>query len=200
MSQSYLPELVEKGKPMAMFPGKQDAGTRKFITKDAAVFLINWAKQYGLDAWSGHVCYMYEQPYIEEKGVLYHANHQKAYRGYSISPVPQSQYADLGYPNALAIWECNVYLKDREGAITEWGVVEEAEIEKLKRQVEASVRKEHGTGTIDETTIQNIVADKLSYLPLCRAPSTMARTRAIRRAHLKAFPFGPPEVENEPEP
>jgi len=79
-------------------------------------------------------------------------------------------------------------------------VVESSEIAKLKRQVEATVRKEHSQGTIDETLLQSIVADKLSYLPLCRAPSTMARTRAIRRAHLKAFPFGPPEVENEPEP
>ncbi len=200
MSQQLTPELIDKTRSLSMFPGKQDAGDRRIISREAAIALINWAKQYGLDAWSGHVCYMYGQPYINERGVLYHANRQKAYRGYSISPVPQSQYADLGYPNALAIWECNVYLKDREGAITEWGVVEESEIAKLRRQVEAGVRKEHGQGTIDETLVQNIVADKLSYLPLCHAPSTMARTRAIRRAHLKAFPFGPPEVENEPEP
>ena len=200
MSQQPGTELVDKTRTLTMFPGKQDAGDRRIISKEAAIALINWAKQYGLDAWSGHVCYMYGQPYITERGVLYHANPQKNYSGYSIIPIKEAQYAELGYPDAIAIWECCIFLRNRKGGITEWGVVESSEIAKLKRQVEATVRKEHGAGTVDEATIQNIVADKLSYLPLFRAPSTMARTRAIRRAHMKAFPIGPPEVENEPEP
>jgi len=200
MSQQPGTELVDKTRTLTMFPGKQDAGDRRIISREAAIALINWAKQYGLDAWSGHVCYMYGQPYINERGALYYANRQKAYRGYSITVAPESQYVLLGYPDAIAVWECCVWISGYEKPIQEWGVVESGEIAKLKRQVEATVRKEHGAATVDEATIQNIVADKLSYLPLFRAPSTMARTRAIRRAHLKAFPFGPPEVENEPEP
>lgn len=193
-------QLLDKTRSLSMFPARQDAGDRKFITRELAIALINWAKQYGLDAWSGHVCYMYGQPYIEERGALYNAGKKKSYQGYSIEVVPEAEYAELGYPEAIAIWKCNVFIKEHVGAITEWGVVDKAEIDKLRRGVEATVRKEHGPGAIDETLLQNIVADKLSYLPLCRAPSTQARTRAIRRAHLKAFPFGPPEVENEPEP
>jgi len=200
MSQQTGPELIDKTRSLAMFPGKQDAGDRKPVSREAAIALINWAKQYGLDAWSGHVCYMYGQPYITERGVLYNSNKQHDYRGYSVEVITESQYAVLGYPDAISIWVCHVFAKDRDVTIDEWGVVDKSEIDKLKRQVEAGVRKEHQPGTVDETLIQNIVADKLSYLPLCRAPSTMARTRAIRRAHLKAYPVGPPEIENEPEP
>lgn len=200
MSQQTGLELLDKTRSMSMFPGKQDAGDRRPITREAAIALINWAKQYGLDAWSGHVCYMYGQPYIQERGMLYHANRQKNYRGYSTLPVQEAHYIELGYPDAISVWECSVFLTGDRAPITEWGVVDKAEIDKLRRQVEASVRKEHQSGTIDETTIAMIVADKLSYLPLCRAPSTMARTRAIRRAHLKAYPIGPPEADIEPEP
>ena len=200
MSQQPGTDLIDKTRSLAMFPGKLDAGDRKPVSREGAIALINWAKQYGLDAWSGHVCYMYGQPYITERGVLYNSTKQRDYRGYSVEPIKESQYADYGYPDALAMWSCTVWIKDREHPICEWGVVDKSEIDKLKRQVEASVRKEHSAARIDETLLQNIVADKLSYLPLCRAPSTMARTRSIRRAHLKAYPFGPPEMENEPEP
>jgi len=200
VSQQTGLELLDKTRSLAMFPGKQDAGDRRMISREAAIALINWAKQYGLDAWSGHCCYMYGQPYIEEKGVLYHANHQKTYRGYITIPIKEVDYAELGYPDAISIWECTVFLGGDWQPIREWGVVDNAEIMRLRRQVEVGVRKEHQAGTIDEATIQNLVTDKLSYLPLCRYPSTQARTRAIRRAHLKAYPFGPPEAEIEPEP
>jgi len=200
MSERTDLQLLDKTRSLSMFPGKQDAGNRANITREAAIVLINWAKQYGLDAWSGHVCYMYGQPYIEERGALYNANRKKGYRGYSVQVVHEEEYALLGYPDAIAIWVCHVWLDGREASITEWGVVDKAEIDKLRRQVEATVRKEHEKAPLDENLIANIVADKLSYLPLCRSPSTQARTRAIRRAHLKAFPFGPPEVLIEPEP
>lgn len=200
MSQQTDLQLLDKTRSLSMFPGKQDAGDRRMISREAAIALINWAKQYGLDAWSGHCCYMYGQPYAEEKGVLYHCNGQKNYQGYMVTVVKEAQYEELGYKDAISVWECNVFVKGYVQPITEWGVVDNTEIMKLRRQVEVGVRKEHQAGTVDETTIQNLVTDKLSYLPLCRYPSTQARTRAIRRAHLKAFPFGPPEAASEPEP
>ena len=50
-----------------------DLGSGALIPQGKMDGLINWAEQYGLDAYRGHVVLMYDKPYVTIDGYLYNA-------------------------------------------------------------------------------------------------------------------------------
>ena len=172
---------------LAMFPANQDAGDLSKVVPVMAVALIEWSKQYGLDAWAGHTCFMYGKPYVTERGAIANAQKSKDYRGFATIPVPDSSFTKLGYPDALVMWLCSISRGGWPEVIAEYGVVTQTEINELKAKTQRNLLRDPRNQHLSPQELETLLNEKLSYLPLFRIPSTMARTRAIRRAHLVAF-------------
>ncbi len=172
---------------LAMFPGAKDAGDYHEITPLAAQALITYAERYGLDAWAGHVSYMYGKPYITEKGAMANAEKHKEYKGFSATMTTKEERKALDLkPDDLA-WTCNVYRSDRDHPTIEYGIVYDWELQELQDQVSERLLREMKGREVDGPTHERMVLDKLSYLPLYRRPGHQAYIRAIKRAHLAAF-------------
>lgn len=152
---------------MALFPAKDDAGDRKQITAQAAITLLVWAEGYGLDAWQGHVCYMHGKPYVTEHGAVANALKYPEYGGFALTPVSPDDLERKGFSPGSWVWECTVRAKGGEMSFSAYGEVTEEEVQRL---------------VADNP-------DKAQYLPIVKSPRKIAQARAIRRAHLLAFPL-----------
>jgi hypothetical protein len=67
----------EKALSTPSFLPAKDLGSNQELTEYQVLALVSYAKQYGLDAYRGHVCLMYGKPYIQLDGYLYHAKQTK---------------------------------------------------------------------------------------------------------------------------
>lgn len=149
------------------FPGLVDGGDGKELQATAAAFLVRYATAYGLDAWQGHVVLFFGQPFVTEKGAIANAQkYGKLYRGFNAYPMTPLRLEQHGKPSGTYGWECEV-LQQGRAPLHEWGFVEPEEISTLKIKFGA----------------------RAQFLPIVKHPGTMARARAVRRAHILAFPL-----------
>jgi len=168
--QFELPE-GEKIQPseLALAPFNLDGGDGKEITLDQARYLIAWSRRYDLDPFAGHTVFMFGKPYVTEKGALHWAQRKEGYRGFVWRPLRKDEYEEWGIPeDTEAAILCQVYCALRSEPVTEVGYVTHREIVELERK--------HGS--------------KAQYLPIVKSPREQAKARAIRKAHLRAFPLG----------
>lgn len=189
MIEENLPVKRERTLDLAMFPAAQDAGSRQDLTQEVMTALITWSSTFGLDAWAGHTCYMYGKPYVTERGAQANAEKYQAYQGYTMRRVKGEELADLDLEHDDIVWECAVDRRDRSQPIIEYGVVTRRDIDGLAELTRRNVRRRPESKDLDDYEIELKAFDSLSYLPLWRNPNNMARVRAIRRAHLSAFPL-----------
>lgn len=152
---------------LAIFPAKEDAGDRRAIDAARAIALITWAKGYGLDPWQGHVVYYFGKPYVTEKGAVTNARNYPDYSGFTLINVPPEDREARGFDRDGYVYECTIWIKGRDLPLVEYGEVGTEEIDKC--------RAAYG--------------DKAQFLPVVNFPGKIARSRAIRRAHLLAFPL-----------
>lgn len=189
MTQKQIAKPTDKTMMFRAFPALTDAGTRQSISIEAARALISWAAKYDLDAWAGHVCYMYGKPYVTEKGALANAMGGKGYKGFTWRKLKGEDLEELASPDVVACWECAVFVEGYPNPVVELGEVRQVELDMLKAQVMRNLAKEMSAERHSDQDIEALAEDRLIYLPLWRQPSQQARTRAIRRAHLVAFPL-----------
>lgn len=178
-------------------PARFDAGDHREVDLAQAQHLVAWAANFGLDAWADHVCMMYGAPYVTEKGAIANAEKYQAYQGYEMRRVKGEELQDLGLEPDDIVWECAVDRRDRSHPIVEYGVVHRADLHHLEEQARRNLRKDPANAGLDDYDLEVRLVDRLSYLPLYRNPNNIARVRAIRRAHLTAFPlqgYTPEEV------
>ncbi len=195
--KAKLPAKRDISLNLEMFPGAKDAGDYHQVSATQAWALIAYAQRYGLDAWAGHVSYMYGKPYITEKGAMANAEKSKAYKGFSAVMAGKDERKGLNLkPDDLA-WTCTVYRSDRDQQATEYGIVYDSELQELHKQVSDRLLRDMRGKEVDAPTHERMVMEKLSYLPLYRRPGHMAYIRAIRRAHLTAFPLAQVSPEGE---
>lgn len=175
MTQDRLDETTQAvgTRKFGDFPAKTDGGTGMMISPTEARFLVGWAKEYGLVAWLGHVCFMYGKPYVQIAGRIYNAHSTGEFRGYECYPMTDRRKREAGIPEDAWAWRAEVYRKGGEHPFVDYGVVTQEEVEKAKR--------DHG--------------EKAGYLPIVKSPSLMAEKRALARALERAFPLGIPSAE-----
>ena len=159
------------------FPSRTDAGTYKEITADQARFLVSWAKAYGLDAWLGHVCFIFGKPYFQVSGRIFNAHRSRMFGGMATRPLGEEAVTHAGFKPGDYVWEAEVWRKDWDRPVVELGVVTQEEIERLKQEKPESAR----------------------FLPVVKVPSLMAEKRALARALDRAFPLGLDLAEEMPQ-
>lgn len=172
---SLLPR--EREKPKGLVPFDRDGGDRKLLLPDQLQALIAWSERYNLDPWAGHVILYYGKPYVTEKGAMAWARRHKEYRGHALSLVPLQECKAMGLGDQDIAYRCEVFVASLDHPVVEFGEVRWEEVQEA-----ISKWKEDAY-----------------YLPLVKAPGKMARARAIRRAHLLAFPLGLSEEEPSPD-
>ena len=189
MTQEKLPAIRRATLDLATFPALQDAGDRRTITPAMLHALIQWSANYGLDPWQGHTCYMYGKPYVTEKGAMANAKRYTEYAGHACRLIPQADHEARGFGKEDMVWECTVWVRGLDHPVIEYGEVTEVELQMLKAQVERNVREEARNFGKSPAELERLVFERLQFLPLTKSPGKMARARAIRRAHLLAFPL-----------
>ena len=103
----------------------------------------------------------------------------------------------LGLVTDDLAWTCSVLRSDRDLPIVEYGIVYDSELQELHKQVSERLLREMKGREVDAATHERLVLERLSYLPLYRRPGHQAYIRAIRRAHLAAFPLEQVTTEGE---
>ncbi len=185
-----LAEATGKGAlSMALFPAGQDAGDHRAITRQQALALIAWSGRYGLDAWAGHTCYMYGRPYVRVEGALYLGRRSESYRGYSVSPMGPEDRTLHGYALDDVVYECIVDDRLLDQGVREVGAVTEMERDLAKLQCRTNAERDLAGKQATEAMIELETLRRQLTLPILRNPAQQAETRAIRRAHLRAYPL-----------
>lgn len=174
---------------MALFPAGQDAGDHRQITRQQALALIAWSERYGLDAWAGHTCYMYGRPYVRVEGALYLGRTRESYRGYSVSPMGPNDRTVHGYGPHDVVYECIVDDRVLGHGVRELGSVTTMERDLAKLQCRTNVERELAGKQATEAMVELETLRRQLTLPILRNPAQQAETRAIRRAHLRAYPL-----------
>lgn len=189
--EELLPAVPNGGGSLslALFPAGQDAGDHRAISRQQAMALIAWSERYGLDAWAGHTCYMYGRPYVRVEGALYLGRSRESYRGYSVSPMGPTDRTLHGYGEHDVVYECIVDDRVLGLVVREVGAVTEMERDLAKLQCQVNAERDlAGKGTTPATLEMEVLRRRLT-LPILRNPAQQAETRAIRRAHLRAYPL-----------
>jgi len=197
--EETLPEVTGSAGTlsMALFPAGQDAGDHRAVSRQQALALIAWSSRYGLDAWAGHTCYMYGRPYVRTEGALYLGRSRESYRGYSVSPLGPEDRARHGYADHDVVYECIVDDRELAQGVRELGSVTEMERDLAKLQCRANAERDLAGKQATEAQIELETLRRQLTLPVLRNPAQQAETRAIRRAHLRAYPLEGYRVEQE---
>jgi len=162
-----------RGLSLSIAPFATDGGDGKPIPREKAEHLVRWAHLYALDPWAGHVIIMYGRPFITAEGALARARANPRYEGYTLRALEEAEKEELGVPKDAWAYECAVIVKGDRHPIVEWGVVTREEVEEAKARA----------------------GERARFLPIVKAPWAQAQARAIRRAHLRAFPLDRPKGE-----
>ena len=183
MTQQHSLISREGAKPKELVPFDRDGGDRKLLLPDQVQALVTWAERYDLDPWAGQVILYYGKPYVTERGAMAWARRHKEYRGHALSLVPPQECKAMGLGEQDIVYRCEVFVAGLDRPVVEFGEVRWEEVQEA-----ISKYKEDAY-----------------YLPIVKAPGKQARARAIRRAHLLAFPLGqeeptPPEAPPQPKP
>ena len=159
---------MTEDKGQALVPFTKDGGSGQAIAPVMAHALAVWSERYGLDPFAGQVIYYFGQPYVTEKGAIANACNSERYMGFSCSMLGPEEMKRMRLdPNCDIAYMCCVHIKDYKEPVVEYGEVRQTEIDEASRKFGANA----------------------PFLPIVRFPVKMARARAIRRAHLIAFPL-----------
>lgn len=150
-----------------LIPFNRDGGTGEVLAPDLVKALILYGEKYGLDPFGGELIYYFGQPYVTERGAVHNAIRSGQYRGHALSLVTPEERKAMGLGDQDIAYRCEVWVKGVEQPVVEFGEVTDKEVrEALERY-----------------------KDRAQYLPIVKSPGKQARARAIRRAHLLAFPL-----------
>jgi len=174
-TQLYKRDQLPKADPLFNLLPKKDLATNELLTPEAIGFLVNYAERYGLDAYRGHVVYMYGQPYIGLDGYLYHANKEKIpyqLRSHPLDEIDRKTYLINENDHA---WICEVVLPMGDQSFTGMGVVTREEM------VAMSTKN----------------PNKLRSPVVAAHPWQLAQKRAEWQALRRAFPIGESDKQEE---
>ena len=165
--------LAKEEKHLTHFPARQDGANRQVLTLDQVRYLIEWARNAGLDAWKGHVCMYYGKPYVTISGRLANAFASGQFAYMNSWRANKDEKAELGYAQEDKVFFAEVKRRDMERPVQCWGVVTDQEVKQA---------------------IAKSGQDAL-YLPIVKSPQHLAEKRALARALDRAFPLGLPGEE-----
>lgn len=172
MTEGHIPPqrslpLPKPPETREIIPFNRDGATGEILAPDLVRALVLYGQKYGLDPYAGELIYYYGQPYVTEKGAVHIAVRSGRYRGHAVSIVPPEERKAMGLQDGDMAYRCEVWVKDVEQPVVEFGEVTAREVQEVQERYK----------------------DRAQYLPIFKFPGKMARARAIRRAHLLAFPL-----------
>ena len=194
MTQEHIPPQRSLITPRAeapreIIPFDRDGATGEVLGPDLVRALILYGQRYGLDPYAGELIYYRGLPYVTERGAVHNAVRSQRYRGHAVSIVPPEERKAMGLQDGDIAYRCEVWVKDVAEPIVEFGEVTAAELEQTKTQVASAVARDRDFRETTPAQQERETLRRLQFLPLMKSPGKMARARAIRRAHLLAFPL-----------
>jgi hypothetical protein len=154
-------------KLLDMMP-REDLGTGTPLNTQMIEALYLYAKQYGLDAYRGHVILMYGQPYIGLDGYLFYANKEHIPYQLRSRPLSDEERKTYRIGETDHAWTCEVVLPLTNGSTTGLGLVTQEEM----------------------TAKSTKDAEKLRSPVVAAHPWQLAQKRAEWQALRRAFPIG----------
>jgi hypothetical protein len=85
----------------------------KNLSRESAFALAVAAAQTSLNPLFGHIVVLGGSIYLTEKGCHHIANTNPQFDGYTLEPIPKSEYESLGFRAEEVAFKCEVYRKDR---------------------------------------------------------------------------------------
>ena len=189
MTQEIAQPTAKDTLNLHMFPARVDAGEGAEITQAAALALLVWAESYGLDAWAGHVCLMYGKPYVTMPGAIANASKHPDYAGCALRPMDKATRQALDLQEKDSAWIAQVWRKGIEHSFEAHGVVTAQERAQLRERMLANAKKDPRNMPKTDAEMEGLVNLRLSYIPIWTRPGMQAQARAVRRAHLLAYPI-----------
>ena len=102
------------GKGLDLLP-RTDMATGEILSPHLIQGLINYARQYGLDPYRGHVMLLYGKPYIGIDGYLYHANQERIPYQLRSRPLEEDERKTYRIGENDHAWTCEIELvQDKE--------------------------------------------------------------------------------------
>ncbi len=146
---------------------REDIGEKKLLSPEDRLGLIQYAAIYGLDAFLGHVCLMYGEPYITAEGYFYNA--KRSNKKFSLASMPMSDAQRIVYqaPQGSFAWLCFVKSEQMTEPVLGIGIVTAEELTEEARGKPGQLR----------------------YPVVAAHPTLMAQKRAEWQALRRAFPL-----------
>ncbi len=145
-----------------------DLGTTNILSQSQVQMLIDYSQQYGLDAFRGHVCMMYDKPYIGLDGYLYHAKQTKRPFSLRSQPMNKAEYEAMHLAPEDHGWITTLTFLDTNAIFVGVGIVTRAEMD------EKSGKK----------------PDQLRSPVVAKHPWQLGQKRAEWQALRRGFPIG----------
>jgi len=150
---------------------KADLATGEALSPQMIEALYLYARQYGLDAYRGHIMLMYGKPYIGIDGYLYHAYKEKIPYKLESRPLTTAERHDYQVEEGAHAWIAYVNINDGEGLFSGLGIVTQEEMTAKSMKVPTQLRS-----------------------PVVAAhPWQLAQKRAEWQALRRSFPIGESE-------
>lgn len=178
---AYIEDKVKKGmRRRQMQEGKQstavtflgvpaaDLGTGKLLALKVIEGLVDYAHQYGLDPYRGHVVLMYDKPYITIDGYLYHANKVNVPYSLESRPLNDEELKNFRAKENAHTWLSKVKFTKTGEEVVGYGVVTNEEITEESKGKPGQLRSP-------------VVA---------KHPQLLAQKRAEWQVLRRAFPIG----------
>lgn len=166
---------LQKVDPLFNLLPNADLATGELLTPETIQFLVDYARRYGLDAYRGHVVYMYGKPYIGLDGYLYYAHKEKIPYQLRSRPLGEDEHKTYVIEKDDYAWTCEVVMLATQQSFTGLGVVTRGEITEMSKKKPGQLRS-----------------------PVVAAhPWQIAQKRAEWQALRRAFPIGETEEVNE---
>jgi len=166
---------LQKVDPLFNLLPKTDLASGEVLTQAAIQFLVDYAERYALDAYRGHVGYMYGKPYIGLDGYLFFANRSRISYQLRSRPLDEDERKTYRIDENDHAWTCELILPLGDQSFTGLGVVTREEL------VAMSTRN----------------PNKLRSPVVASHPWQLAQKRAEWQALRRAFPIGDPEKQQE---
>ena len=146
---------------------REDLQTGEMLDEAKITSLINYAYEYGLDPFLGHVCLMYGEPYPTIDGLFYNAEQTKVKWTIQSHPMSSMERALYQVPEDAYAWICFVTREDSSTTFLGQGIV-------TAEEVTGESKKRPG---------------QLAHPVAALHPTLMAQKRAEWQALRRAFPL-----------
>jgi hypothetical protein len=161
------PNPIPKEQALALLP-KKDLGDFSVLTHSQVQALIDYADQYGLDPYRGHVVMYFGAPYIGLDGYLFKAHQSGKLFNLNSKPMSQEERTLYMVGEGDHAWLSEVHLHEGNQTFSGVGIVTAAEM------------AEHSTKS----------PEKLRSPVVAAHPWLLAQKRAEWQALRRAFPIG----------